>query len=81
MSDTGRGRPAHRQPEGEIGARLRTIAAQLAEAQRLELERDELIHSALAAGWTHAQIADASGLSRGRVGQIALRHAQAGPLS
>lgn len=34
-------------------------------------ERDRLIITALAAGWTHTQIAEATGLTRGRVGQIA----------
>lgn len=34
--------------------------------------RDALIRRAIAEGWTHAQISDATGLTRGRIGQIAL---------
>lgn len=33
--------------------------------------RDALIHQAIAEGWTHSQIATATGLTRGRIGQIA----------
>jgi transcriptional regulator with XRE-family HTH domain len=33
-------------------------------------ERNRLVREALGAGWTHAQIAEATGLSRGRVSQI-----------
>lgn len=35
--------------------------------------RNRAVRDALAAGWTHAQIAEATGLTRGRVGQIASR--------
>ena len=35
-------------------------------------ERNRLVLEALQAGWTHARIAEATGLTRGRVGQIAL---------
>jgi CRP-like cAMP-binding protein len=34
-------------------------------------DRNALVRSALAEGWTHARIAEATGLTRGRVGQIA----------
>lgn len=34
-------------------------------------ERNAAIHQALAEGWTHARIAQAMGLTRGRVGQLA----------
>jgi hypothetical protein len=34
--------------------------------------RNAVIHAALDAGWTHARIADATGMTRARVGQIAL---------
>jgi hypothetical protein len=40
-------------------------------AERLRLERDELIVEALKAGVTHAKIAEATGLTRGRIGQFA----------
>jgi hypothetical protein len=33
--------------------------------------RDELVRSAIAEGWTHARIAEATGLTRGRINQIA----------
>lgn len=36
-------------------------------------ERNQLVRQAIAAGWTHAQVAEATGLTRSRVGQIALR--------
>lgn len=34
--------------------------------------RNHAVREAVAAGWTHAQIADVTGLTRARVGQIAL---------
>lgn len=34
--------------------------------------RNATVRKAVAAGWTHAQIAQATGLTRARVGQIAL---------
>ena len=37
--------------------------------------RDTLIRKAIADGWTHSQIADATGLTRGRIGQIAMESA------
>ena len=36
-------------------------------------ERNAAVRAALEAGWTHARIAAATGLTRGRVGQIAQR--------
>jgi CRP-like cAMP-binding protein len=35
--------------------------------------RNAAVQAALDEGWTHARIAEATGLTRGRVGQIALR--------
>lgn len=60
-----------------------TTAAQLRRAElncrrtgeRLEAlrqERNRLVREALEEGWSHGQIADATGLSRGRIGQIAM---------
>lgn len=40
-------------------------------ADLLRIERNRLIAAALEAGWTHAQIAKATGLTRGRIGQLA----------
>jgi hypothetical protein len=34
--------------------------------------RNAAVHRAIAAGWSHARIAEATGLTRARVGQIAL---------
>ncbi len=42
-------------------------------ADALAFDRDAAILEALAARLTHAQIAEATGLTRGRIGQIALR--------
>lgn len=33
-------------------------------------ERNRLVREALAAGWTHKRIADAIGLTRGRINQL-----------
>lgn len=53
-------------------ATLKEELRQAARAGREALSnRDALIHQAIAEGWTHSQIADATGLSRGRIGQIA----------
>lgn len=40
-------------------------------SEELREERNRLVREALAAGWTHAQIAEATGLTRGRIGQLA----------
>jgi transcriptional regulator with XRE-family HTH domain len=40
-------------------------------SEQLREERNALIREALEAGWTHAQIAEATGLTRGRIGQYA----------
>jgi transcriptional regulator with XRE-family HTH domain len=42
-----------------------------ARSEELRRERNALILDALAAGWTHAQIAKATGMTRSRVGQLA----------
>ncbi len=45
-------------------------------SRRSETEREArnaAVRQALAEGWTHARIAEATGMSRGRVGQLALR--------
>jgi cell division protein FtsL len=36
-------------------------------------ERNAAVRQAIEAGWTHSQIAKATGLTRARVGQIALQ--------
>jgi hypothetical protein len=40
-------------------------------SEELRAQRNWAIRAAIAEGWTHAEIADATGLSRARVGQIA----------
>ena len=54
---------------------LRTAEARYQRAgQRAEIEREArnaAVRAALVEGWTHAAIAEATGLTRGRVGQIA----------
>jgi hypothetical protein len=39
-------------------------------AEELRLERNELVRQALEEGWTHAKIAEVTGLSRGRISQF-----------
>jgi hypothetical protein len=39
-------------------------------AERLRAIRNETVRDALRGGMTHQQIADATGLSRGRIGQL-----------
>jgi len=40
-------------------------------AEQAREQRNDLIRQAIRAGWTHGQVADATGLTRGRVNQIA----------
>jgi len=42
-------------------------------SEELRAERKDAVLQAIANGWTHAQIAEATGLTRSRVGQIALQ--------
>jgi DNA-directed RNA polymerase specialized sigma24 family protein len=39
--------------------------------ERLRERRNQVVLTALTEGWTHQQISDATGLSRGRISQIA----------
>jgi DNA-binding NarL/FixJ family response regulator len=41
-------------------------------AEEAREERNRLIREALAQGWTHAEIAAATGLTRGRIGQLSI---------
>ena len=47
-------------------------------SEELREARNGLVREALAAGWTHVKIAEATGLTRGRVGQLAKALAGAG---
>lgn len=55
--------------------RLRSVEAEYREACRvaegLRAARNTLVRELLEGGATHAQIADATGLTRGRIGQLA----------
>lgn len=42
-------------------------------ADRERVRRNALVYDAIEAGWTHARIADAMGVTRGRINQIAMR--------
>jgi DNA-directed RNA polymerase specialized sigma24 family protein len=42
-------------------------------SEELRLERNAIVRQALVEGWTHARIAEATGLTRGRIGQMAQR--------
>lgn len=44
-----------------------------AETEAARTTRNRMVREAVAAGWTHARIAEATGLTRGRVGQLANR--------
>jgi hypothetical protein len=56
---------------------LRKVEARYQRASRRSEEareqRNATVREALKAGWTHARIAEATGLTRGRIGQIAMR--------
>lgn len=49
-------------------ARYQRALAHSEEAREL---RNATVRAALEASWTHAQIAEATGLTRGRIGQLA----------
>ena len=44
-----------------------------ARSEQAREDRNAAVRAALEAGWTHARIANVTGLTRGRVGQIALQ--------
>lgn len=46
--------------------------AAFAHSEQLREHRNALVRQAIEQGWTHAQIAQTTGLTRTRVGQIAL---------
>ena len=76
-----RGRPRKLAPANTATAeRLRAISIDIAQKQgevrQLEQERNALTHQAIAEGLSHSQIAALTGLTRGRIGQIAVRAPQ-----
>ena len=65
-------------PQDLIDAEAAHEAASRVADQAREV-RNDLVRDALADGWTHARISEASGLSRARVGQIAVKYRPARP--
>jgi hypothetical protein len=47
-------------------------AAALRRYEKARETRNAVVRQAIADGWTHAKIAEATGLTRSRIGQIAL---------
>jgi hypothetical protein len=58
-------------PEALLQAELRYQEAH-GRAEGARTARNELIFHALEQGWTHARIAQATGMTRSRIGQIAM---------
>jgi hypothetical protein len=50
-----------------------TYRAAADRAEHAREARNAAVRQALAEGWTHAQIAEVTGLTRGRIGQIAVQ--------
>jgi hypothetical protein len=72
-----RGRPIRTTDlDPDLARTLRDIATEIerkkGQIRQLEQERNALIARALDANWSHGQIASMSGVTRGRIGQIAL---------
>lgn len=59
--------------EQELRDAEAVFRAASARADELREGRNRLVRAALAGGWTHARIARVTGLTRGRVGQIAMQ--------
>ena len=57
----------------ELRAAQKAFSRAQARAEALRVKRDGLVIEALVEGWTHAQISEATGLTRGRIGQLAAR--------
>lgn len=54
----------------ELTKAERSYRAAHARAEKARAHRNDLVCQALAADWTHQKIADATGLTRGRINQI-----------
>lgn len=57
----------------ELRKAQRALERDLVRYEASRLARDEAVRQALAEGWTHAKISEATGLTRGRIGQLAQR--------
>jgi len=55
----------------ELAARERRLGRAWVTYEAAREARNAGVREALAEGWTHAQIAEATGLTRGRIGQLA----------
>lgn len=55
--------------EGLAGAQ-RAYAAAVVRSEILRRQRNDLVRQALAAGMTHAAVAELTGLTRGRINQL-----------
>jgi DNA-directed RNA polymerase specialized sigma24 family protein len=51
----------------DLGAQIRALQDDIV---KLSAEREALIRKLRKAGWSHGRIAEATGLSRGRIAQI-----------
>jgi hypothetical protein len=60
----------------KLRAAERSYQRAAARAEELREARNQAIRDALAAGLTHRQVADATGLTHGRVGQLAMAAAR-----
>jgi len=57
----------------DLRAATRKWQRALVQVEQRRQERDAVIRLALDNGWTHKRISEATGLTRGRIGQIAQR--------
>lgn len=57
----------------ELRNAQRSLERALQRAEAARQARDEAVRQALAENWTHAKISEATGLTRGRIGQLAQR--------
>lgn len=55
----------------ELQSAQRAVERTASRYKAITDKRDQAIRQAIADGWTHARIAQATGLARSRVGQIA----------
>jgi DNA-directed RNA polymerase specialized sigma24 family protein len=51
----------------------RIYRGERADLEKARERRNAAVRQAISEGWTHEQIADATGITRGRIGQIATR--------
>lgn len=58
--------------EWDLAEAERRFRELTAEVERARERRNRIVRDAVASGWTHARIAEATGLTRARVGQITL---------